>query len=120
MELNYTTIIAGLIIASIAYMVLSMIIREVSHWMLSRHDATFYNSSNIALALTLLILLQAFLGEVPTINILLPIIMVLVLYFMTVYTYKTTYKKAFLMTLINLAIIVAFIMLLAFVMVIWP
>jgi hypothetical protein len=119
MEWNLITIIAAGVISIIAYLVISMVIREISTFFMKKDKSTYHNASKIAIVLTLLLVLQIFFGTIAIINVLFPILMVIILFLMTQFVYKLKFTKALLMTISNVAAFILIIMFIALVMVLW-
>ena len=105
---------AGLtVIVAIVYMLISIILREVSHLFLSLSESTFHRSSIVSVIMTALFVVQAIVGKIKYVNLIMVVVMMIVLYCVVKKVYETNKLKAFLITITSVAVFVLVGMILA-------
>jgi len=98
MILSLPIIVLALLILIVFYFITSIMIREVAEYILKLPGSTFHKSSEVAIVLSAVVLLQLIVGKSWILNALLLIAFIELLYVMTKHIYEVERKQALIMT----------------------
>jgi hypothetical protein len=116
MALDIMTLGGYVIVLCVLYLAVSFVIREMAALFLSAQESTFYKSSQAALGIVAIFVLQFLLGAVhPLINIVLFFLLIAATYNLVKKVYGTSKIKAVYITLTSLGVFLFLLLVIAFI-----